>query len=338
MFVRVGSFGFSACGEASLYRLDNGVLSLELTDYGARVVSLAVSGGRGAPVAAALGCDSAAEYERRGGCLGATCGRCANRIAGGLLPLGGREYRLSRNEGENTLHGGAEGFDRHLWRAEEAGESAAAFSLVSPAGDQGFPGRLSVSVTYSLAGGTLRIAYSAVSDGDTVVNLTNHTYFDLSGAGRGTEARLTVRASRYTPVGASLIPTGELAPVAGTAFDFGVPVDIASALRAEDAQLRLAGGFDHNFALDGAHAATLFCPGTGFGMDVYTSMPGMQLYTANFLPRGIWRGGTAAGPHGAVCLETQFFPDAVHHPAFPQPLLAAGREYSSYTEYRFFTA
>lgn len=324
------------------FRIDSGVLSVTLIGYGATVASLAVPDRDGRRANVVLGFDDLAAYEQKSPYFGATIGRCANRIAGGRFTLHGQAYQLAVNNGPNHLHGGLRGFDKVAWEAEvkDGDPPAVEFRYTSPDGDEGYPGRLDVRATYCLAGpAELRLAWRAVADRDTPVNLTNHTYFNLHGAGRGTilDHELQVAASRYTPVDATAIPTGAVDPVAGTPFDFTAPRPIGE--RIAD----VSGGYDHNFALDATpgpagmpgFAARLRDPSSGRVLEIATTQPGLQFYSGNFLD------GSLTGPdgpfvrHGALCLETQHFPDTVHHPQFPPVILRAGSEYLETATWRF---
>lgn len=318
-------------------------LVARLSAYGARLLSLAVPAGRGgAPAEVVLGFATHAEYRADDGFLGATIGRVANRIAGGRFTLEGQAYQVPPNNGPNALHGGPRGFDKAVWRAAPEGRHALTFTHLSPDGDQGFPGTLRASVRYSLEGGALRLDYAAETDRTTVVNLTNHSYFNLAGEGASIlDHLLTIPAERFTPVDATLIPAGELRPVAGTPFDFRSPMRIGARIGAADPQLRLAGGYDHNFVLSDAPgplrlAARLEEPGRGLAMEVLTTEPGLQFYSGNFLDgsrRG--RGGAPLRHRGGLCLETQHFPDSPNRPGFPSVVLRPGEAFRSCTVLRF---
>jgi aldose 1-epimerase len=310
---------------------DPGGLSATVIQYGARLAALEV------PVAAGvrnvtLGFERLAPYLSDGAHLGAIAGRYANRIAGGRFVLDGREHRLSVNNGANTLHGGAVGFAQALWEAEPEGETLRLIH-VSPDGDQGFPGRLRAEVRYRLQGGDLVIDYEATTDAPTVVNLTNHAYFNLAGAGTVMDHTITIAADRFLPVDAALIPTGELRAVDGTPFDLRRPTRIGDRIDADDAQLRLGGGFDHCFVLaDAPHPApqpAARVEAEGIVLDVLTTEPAVQLYSGNFLSGQpfAWRTG--------FCLETQHFPDSPNRPAFPSTVLRPGSAFWSRTVYRF---
>ncbi|WP_455581008.1 aldose epimerase family protein [Dysosmobacter sp.] len=335
--VRRTPFGTLDGRQISLVTLTDGAMSVELLPFGAAVRAIWVPDRDGRLRDVCLGYDTAEEYKTHDACFGGTIGRCANRIGGAGFVIGGRVCRLTANEGENTLHGGAEGFHKQLWD-DRCGENSVTFSLLSPDGQEGFPGNLRVEVTYTLLGGTLTAEYWARSDDDTVVNLTDHTYFNLAGHNGGPvgDHRLTVLASAYTPAGAGNVPTGEIAPVEGTALDLRHGEWVKEALR--QSELAASRGYDHNYVLDdGKRAAELWCPRTGISLEVSTTLPGMQVYTAGFLTPRTGKGGAAYGPGHAVCLEPQFFPDAVHHENFPSPILRSGQEYRQSISYRFDT-
>jgi aldose 1-epimerase len=293
-----------------------------------------------------LGFDTLAPYLAGTPYFGATIGRYANRIAGARFVLDGREHKLHANDGRNHLHGGAVGFDKVVWtaRPSQDGRSAAvAFSYVSADGEEGYPGELSVETMYRLSGDRLSIAYRATTTKPTPVNLTHHSYFNLSGeALRGvTEHDLRIDAERFAPIDAELIPTGELHPVEDTPFDFRTPHTIGARIDDDDEQLRLGGGYDHTFVLNKSapgeltRAAVVSDPDSGRVMEVWTTEPGLQVYSGNALD------GSLIGPHGpfvrrsGLCLEPQHFPNSPNEPHFPSTILRPGREYRSCTELRF---
>ena len=313
--------------------------------YGGILVSLDVPDKNNQRADVVLGYDRVESYLDRNPYFGAIVGRYANRIAKARFWLDGVEYALAANNGENSLHGGRRGFDKKIWTVFEASENTLTLRYISGDGEEGYPGELTTTVTYFLSDqNELRINYSAVSSCDTVINLTNHSWFNLAGAGNGDilEHRLQIHGSSFTPVDASLIPTGELRAVTGTPFDFTSMRSIRSGLETRDEQIRLAHGYDHNFVLDGAGAlslaATLEEPGSGRKMEVRTTQPGLQLFTGNTLD-GTIRGkaGKIYERHGALCLETQHFPDAPNHPHFPSTILRQGQTFQSTTVYRFST-
>lgn len=338
MSVSVRPFGMTREGQAvRAFTITNQRgASCVLLDYGAIVQALLVPNRDGALTDVVLGYDSVAEYEAGGAFLGATVGRFANRLGGARFSLNGKEYALARNDGDNCLHGGARGFDRYVWDAEIPDGLSVRFSRLSPDGEESFPGNLTLSVTYRLTEDcALEIAYDALCDADTVVNLTNHSYFDLSGCGRAMEQTLCIRAERYLELGAGTLPTGTSAPVAGTPFDFRSAKPVGRDIGADDEQLRLGGGYDHNFCLSGSPAAELSSGVSGIAMRVLTDMPGMQLYTANFLGTQPGKGGRPMQDRCAVALETQLWPDAMNHWGFPSPVLRRGEKLHSQTVYAF---
>lgn len=289
----------------------------------------------------ALGLRAPADYAAQGPYFGALIGRYANRIAGGRFALDGREHRLAINDEPNSLHGGAQGFDKRIWSIAARDPQRLELALASPDGEEGYPGTLRVRVTYATEGdGTLRIDYAAEADAPTVVNLTNHSYWNLAGEGSGTalDHELEIAADHFTPVDATLIPTGELRPVEGTPFDFRAPRPIGARIRAEDAQLLIGRGYDHNWVLRGGPgpAARLRDPGSGRVLEVLTDQPGLQFYSGNLLD------GTLVGPGGqiyrsgdGVALETQHFPDSPNQPRFPSTVLRPGEVFRSITRLRF---
>lgn len=338
MSVATFSFGHLADGRAvTAWRIESGGFSATLLDYGAAVQSLCVPKKDGGCVDVVLGYDTAAEYERNGGFLGATIGRVGNRIGGASFPLGGKVYQLEKNNGEHHLHGGSEGFDRRLWHGESPDAQSVRFSRLSPAGEAGYPGNLTVSVTFTLADGALRIRYDAETDADTPVNLTNHSYFNLNGGGTATGHLLFLAAERFTENDATCLPTGKILSVAENApFDFRREKPIGRDLGAEDVQLRNGGGYDHNFILTGARdAAVLTGDKSGIRMTMRTDMPGVQLYSANNLDPRPGKGGAPYGYRDAVCLETQLFPNAMNCYGFPSPILHRGEHLHSETVYAF---
>ena len=312
--------------------------SLVLLDYGAAVQSLTVPNGRGGVTDVVLGYDTAAEYEENGGFFGAAIGRVGNRIAGSSFTLDGKTYHLTANEGPNQLHGGPDGFHRRMWRAEPEGERMV-FTRISADGEEGYPGNLTVRIAYELLdGNALRITYDAETDRATPVSLTNHSYWNLHGGGDILSHELQLNAEAYTEIDAAWIPTGRLLPVAGTPLDFRRSKAVGRDLDADFAQLRLAGGYDHNYVLHGSPAARLYGPETGIVMTVETTAPGVQMYSGNSITPRTGKGNAALGAHSGICLETQCFPDAVHHDAFPSPILRPDEHYHSVTTYAFSTA
>lgn len=345
MAVTKNSFGTLPSGEEVFaYTLDNGSISAEILTYGGIVKNLYVNDKNGVKTDVVLGRGTLAEYLENDGYLGALIGRHANRIAGGKFELNGREYNVGVNESENSLHGGNIGFDKKIWQAETGGtenEPSLILTLVSPDGDEGFPGELKVKVTYTLtAENALKISYEAVSDKDTVVNLTNHSYFNLAGhdSGKMTGQLLQINADFYTPNNDECMPTGEVCSVSGTPFDFRTMKPIGQDIASDFEQIKMFGGYDHNFAIAGRGyrlAATAECPENGIKMEVFTDKPGVQLYTSNGLKEGTYKNGAHYGVHQAFCFETQYFPNAMANSHFIAPILKNGEKYNFVTEYRF---
>lgn len=343
------AFGRLADGtEVGLYTLTNrNGVEAQITDFGAGVVSLKVPDARGRMGDVVLGYEDAAGYEADTFYMGTVAGRYANRIAGGRFRLGGVEYRLAQNNGPNHLHGGLRGFNKVLWSARELllhpGGVALELTYRSRDGEEGYPGNLSATVTYVLtAEDELRIEYAATADKPTVVNLTSHAYFNLAGEGAGSILGhvLKVNADRFTPVDETSIPTGELRPVRGTPFDFKRPTAIGSRITQADEQLRIGRGYDHNFVLNRkgsalSLAAEVYEPSSGRVMQAWTTEPGLQLYTGNFLEGARGKGGKVYKVREGFCLEAQHFPDSPNRPAFPSTVLSPGRRYTQTTVYKF---
>jgi aldose 1-epimerase len=324
--------------------LRNDTASCALLTYGGALRAMTVPDWEGRPVDVALGFDMLADYVAQDKYLGAIVGRYANRIGGDSFPLNGKDWPIARNDGGiNHLHGGNVGFDRQVWTVEALSHSAVTLSLVSPDGQEGYPGTLSVRVTYQLTGCDLRLDYEAVSDADTLCNLTNHAYWNLAGHNSGAVADqlLQLHAAFFTPIGPGSIPTGQIAPVDDTPMDLRQPLPMGLHWDDDFPQLTLAAGYDHNWCVDGEvgtlrPAAWACSPATGITLEVLTTMPGIQCYTGNFLD------GCPAGKGGAVyknrcgfALETQFYPDSPHHSCFPSAVLRKGTVYRQTTIYRF---
>ena len=327
-----------------LLTLRDGACTCEIITYGGAVRSLTVPDRNGAPVDVVLGFDALDDYRHpKNGCQGALVGRCANRIGGAKFSLNGKEYPLSANDGVNSLHGGPTGFHTQVWTVEALNENSVVLSLSSPDGHEGYPGALDVRVTYTLKGGALTLNYWAKSDRDTVCNLTNHSYFNLSGHSSGSVERQYIRlyASRYTPTDPGSIPTGKIAPVKDTVMDLRRAQPIGACIDEPFEQLVFAGGWDHNWAVDRwdgtlRSAAWAWSPDTGIAMETFTTLPGVQFYSGNSLdgcPAG--KGGAPYARRWGFCLETQYFPDSPNNPHFPSCVLRAGETYRSTTGYRF---
>lgn len=341
MSVQVKEFGKTADGRVvSIYRItDSNGAYVEVLDYGCTLYSICVPDREGNLVDVCLGYDTVAEYETNDGYLGAFIGRYANRIGKGKFTLNGTEYTLAINNGPNHLHGGLKGFDKVVWNTAVASDRLL-FSHVSPDGDEGYPGNLTLSVTYSFENGALTLIYDAVSDADTVVNFTNHCYFNLNGAGTGTamDLELQIHADAFTESDANCLTTGRVMDVEGTPFDFRTPKTIGQDIEAEDIHLKNGSGYDHNFILRGEgmrDVCVLSSSKTGIVCTTATTQPGIQIYTANFMADRKGKGGTSYTYRDAVCLETQHFPDAVHHDNFPSAVLKKGEEYHQETKYTF---
>ena len=336
-------FGHTSDGTpVDVYSLADGKVEARIMTYGGILVSLRTPDRNGKLDDVVLGCESVEKYAAQTAHFGGIIGRYANRIAHGSFQLDGHTYSIPKNDGDNSLHGGIRGFDKVVWEAKEIADGVE-LTYVSKDGDQGFPGTLTTTVRYTLSGSALRIEYSATTDKDTVLNLTNHSYFNLAGQGKGDILGhvLKIDASRMTPVDANLIPTGELKAVEGTPFDFRTPHAIGERINADDVQLRLAKGYDHNFVLDHpqgqlAEAAEVYEPTTGRILRVLTTEPGVQFYTGNFLDGSITgKEGRVYNRRFAFCLETQHFPDSPNHASFPSTELKPGQTFHSVTVFQF---
>lgn len=332
-----------------LYTLKNDKLEVQVISYGGDVISIRTADRSGKTDDIVLGFDDATGYfennnSKSASFFGPIVGRYANRIAHATFSLDGKTYNLTKNNGDNSIHGGPNGFHNRVWQGKLI-EDGVELHYVSKDGEEGYPGNLSVTVRYTVNGSDLKIDYSAVTDKATVLNLTNHSYFNLSGQGHGDvlQTQMKINASRFTPVDSALIPTGELKSVVGTPFDFLKPHVIGERINANDEQIQLGHGYDHNFVIDGGgkelvQAAEAFDPASGRVLQVLTTEPGVQFYTSNFLNGTIkGKGGNAYVKNGAFCLETQHFPDSPNHPTFPTTTLKPGAEFHSVTVYRFST-
>jgi aldose 1-epimerase len=350
--IDVQPYGTLADGqEVEEYTLTNANgMEVKIITYGGIISSIRVPDRNGELANVALGFDNLGDYETRNPYFGNITGRYANRIANARFTLDGTEYTLAANNGPNTLHGGTVGFDKRVWQAttvEGDGEVGVELTYLSPDGEEGYPGNLAVSVTYTLTDDNeLRMDYRATTDAPTVVNLTNHAYFNLAGEGTGSiyDHILMINADTYTPVDATLIPTGELAPVEGTPFDFRAAKPIGPGQRSAHEQIVLGRGYDHNFVLNRADmedtsmmlAARVYEPDSGRFLEVWTTEPGIQFYAGNFLD------GTLIGTSGHLyrqsdgfALETQHFPDSPNQPDFPSTVLNPGETYETTTIYKF---
>lgn len=350
MEVSMQPFGETAEGlPVALYTLVNGQgMEVTITNYGGIIVSLLAPDRDGLAEDVVLGFNSLDEYLERNPFFGCVVGRYANRIGEARFALNGVEYSLAQNSGPNHIHGGAKGFDKVLWKADRIvgrDEVGVRLAYKSRDGEEGYPGNLDVTLTYSLTrDNELRIDYRAETDRDTIVNLTNHSYFNLSGdlSGNVLDHEMMIHATTYTPVNSSLIPTGELKDVSGTPMDFTLPAAIGARIGDDYEQLRIGGGYDHNFVLKKEEgdrlslAARTRHPGSGRVMETYTTKPGMQFFTGNFLNGSIHgKQGIPYEKHAGFCLETQHFPDSPNKPEFPSPVLRAGDTYEETTIYKF---
>lgn len=329
-------FGALEDGTAvSLWELTNERgLTAQVLDYGVTIRSVLVPDKRGKLVDVVLGYDTLKEYVRDGCYLGTTVGRCANRIKGASFELNGKTYPLYANNGENHLHGGKRGFNKYVWNGEQTGE-AVTFSRLSPDGEEGYPGNLQVQVTMGWEGDSLTIRYEATTDQDTVVNLTNHSYFNLNGKGKINGHLLQVAADHYTLNGRDGIPTGEVVSVEGSAMDFRTPKTIGQDAGKKEPCVSFFNGYDSNFIISGHPFATAVGDKTGITLIADTDQPGVQLYTANALGPRLGKKGSFYGFRSGFCLETQNYPDAIHHPQWPSCILKAGETYRSVTTYTF---
>ncbi len=328
----------------ALYKITNANgMEVCITNFGARIVSVMVPDREGRLRDVVLGFDSVQAYLDNDINFGATIGRYANRIAGGSFTLDGVEYKLYQNNKTNCLHGGKVGFDRHVLTATEVKPASVKFTLLSPDMEENFPGNLSYSITYSLDDNNgLHLLYEAETDKATVANFTNHSYFNLNADGGhdDLDCVMSINADTVTPTDELQIPTGEFAPVEGTPFDFRKPKALSDGIDADNEQMRIGQGWDHNWVLNTGGdikiaAARLYSPKTGIAMDVYTTEPGLQVYSGNFINGEVGKGGVKYVRRAATCMETQHYPDSPNHPDFPSTVLRPGEHFSSETVYRF---
>ena len=335
------NFGTLPTGQScSLYTISCGPCTARISDLGATLVQLWVPDRNGNTEDVVLGYDRAEDYLAGKAYLGATVGRNANRIANSCFILQGKTWSLQANESPNNLHSGPDGFDKRLWHVTNHQTHQITLQLESPHGDQGFPGNAVVRVTYSLTQDCLKIRYEGICDRDTVWNLTNHSYFNLSGHQHPTQAMdqiLSLPARFFLPADGASIPTGELRSVANTPMDFRIPKPLGQDLGADYMPLHLQQGYDHTFEVFCNPCAILLDPVSGRGMAVHTDRPGLQLYTANFTDT-LGKNGVHYRKRSGVCLETQFYPDAVNRPQWPQPFVKAGEKYESETSFHFFVS
>lgn len=345
MAITVTDFGQTQAGETvKQYTIENARgMKAVLLNYGAVLKDLYVPDKDGAMLDVVWGYEDVAHYEVNEPNFGATIGRTANRIGRGHVEISGAVCQMDKNDGNNSLHGGKQGYHKRLWKGIIADDNKVEFSLFSPDGDQGLPGNVNVTVSYKLTNeNELQIVYHASTDQDTVINMTNHSYFNLEGQASDSvlEQQVWLAADAFTATDGELIPTGEIVSVDGTPMDFRQWRTLGADIEADYEPLKLAGGYDHNFVLKKAQdydlAAKMRSLKTGIVMEVYTDQPGMQLYTSNHLDKEA--GGKNGKVHlfrSAACFETQHFPDAVHHDNFPEIMVKAGKEYQTRTSYRF---
>lgn len=351
MAISKDSFGSTQGGIAvDLYTLTNekGMVA-KITNYGGIIVSLTAPDKDGQLDDVVLGFDTIGEYEEKSPYFGCITGRYANRIAKGTFVLDGVTYdQLAINNGPNALHGGIKGFDKQVWAAAIAGDSLV-LHTISADGEEGYPGKLDVTVTYTLTDDSLRIDYAATTDKPTLCNLTNHSYFNLAGHAAGTDALLAhqmmINGDGFTPIAdGGAIPTGELRPVAGSPMDFKTPTPIGDRIDAEDEQIQFGAGYDHNWVLNKDNedelslAARTIDPKSGRVMETWTTEPGVQFYSANYLDGFTGKSGAVYPRRSAFCLETQHYPDSPNQPNFPTTVLRPGEKYQSTTIYKFLTA
>lgn len=324
---------------ADLYTLASGEVEAQITNYGGIITTLRVPDAKGDLGDVVHGFDALDGYLGKQPYFGCIVGRYANRIGGARFTLDGKEYLLAKNDGENSLHGGFRGFDKVLWDAEARGNSLR-LTYLSRDGEEGYPGNLKATVTYSLKGGEFSIDYDATTDKPTVLNLTNHTYFNLSCGGDINDHELTLDADYYTPIGRDLIPTGEVKSVAGTPLDFRQPHKVGARIEARHEQIVNGGGYDCNWVVNGEagklrRAATVRDPASCRAFVVLTTQPGIQFYTSNFLDGTLSGKGRVYTRRSALCLETQHYPDSPNQPSFPSFVLRPGEKYHEKTVFRF---
>ena len=339
-------FGETHAGEkVERISLSNSQISCSILTYGAALQSLKVKDRNGNPTDIILGYDTLDEYISNDGYLGAIVGRYANRIEKGNLTVDGKKYKLAVNDGPNHLHGGPSGFSQRIWNIKELTDTKAVLTLTSPDMEENYPGKLDVTVTYSLNEKTLSIKYEATTDKTTVCNLTNHSYFNLGGHNSGDvlNQKILINADNYTPTDATSIPYGCIESVIDTPMDFRAAKAIGKDIKNDFLQLNQAKGYDHNYVLNKGSdrhelslAAVAGCESTGIKMEMKTTMPGMQFYTANFIEEGRnGKGGAKYGKHHAFCLESQFFPDTPNRSNFPSCILKPGDRYINETDFTF---
>jgi len=332
--------------KVNLFWIENQGIKAAFTNYGGRLVGLWVADKNGKPTDVVVGMNSAAGFKNATEpYFGATIGRVGNRIAKGKFTLDGKEYQVPLNNGKNALHGGVKGFQDVVWDVVKTNENTLVFSYVSPDGEQGFPGNLKVKVTYTITDdNSVKMEYEATTDKTTVVNLTNHAFFNLNGEGSGTilNHELQIYANEFTPVDEGLIPSGELKAVKNTPFNFTSKHMIGERIETQDEQLKFGKGYDHNYVLNGTkknglnHAATISGDKSGIVMDIFTQEPGLQFYSGNFMQsKNTFKSGSKDDFRTAFALETQHFPDAPNQPKFAPIVLKPGQKYHTVSYYQF---
>lgn len=330
-------FGKTESGqEVYLWRLENDAgMIAEMLDYGATIRSIIVPDKNGKPTDVVLGYDTLAEYVCNGGCFGGTIGRFANRIGGAEFELNGKSYSLLANNGKNHIHGGKLGFHKRVWQAHEE-DSGVSFEIFSPDGDEGYPGNLHLRLHYAWRNNALELCYHAECDQDTIVNFTNHVYFNLDDSDDIQEQLLQIDAGRFTVNDAFCLPTGEIHEVNGTAMDFRTEKPIGRDADRDEPYVKLCGGYDTNFILNGK-GTTMRARSvkSGIVLSAATDQPGVQLYTANGMKPRACKNGRTYAHRGGFCLETQHYPDSIHHPDWPSCILHKGESFTSKTEYAF---
>ena len=343
--MKTRSFGVNHRGEAAtMYTFENkNGMVMAVTDFGATLHSLLIPT-ESTPLDVVLGYDDPAGYEGPAGTFfGATVGRNANRICRGEFTLKGKAYKLAVNNNGNNLHSGLDFWSFRIWQVKSHTENSITFCLHSPDGDQGYPGAVDIEVTYTLTeDNSVRIHYRGIPREDTIINLTNHSYFNLNGHASGDILKHTVwvDADTFTRADATSIPTGEITPVAGTPMDFRIPKAVGRDIGENYEALNFGLGYDHNWCLNNggkfSKVASLTGDQTGLKMDVFTDLPGVQIYTGNFIQNEPGKGGVVYQRRQGICFETQFYPDAINHPNFPSPIFRAGEIYETTTEYKFY--
>lgn len=342
--LQIQKFGITKDGSKPyLYKMKNDAgMEVQVSDFGATLVNVTVLDQDKNPVEVVLGYEDAAGYENGTAAIGAIVGRNANRIGGACVTINGIDYKLAENDGKNNLHSGPDVYQKRMWRVVENGDDHVTFLLHSPDGDQGYPGALDMKVTYTLdEENGLTIHYEAVPDQDTVINMTNHSYFNLNGHKSGSvlHHRMQLLSDAFTPADAQSIPTGEVCSVDGTPMDFRSTKELGAEIDAAYEPLILGNGYDHNWVLKNEgrsdKVAEVTGDESGIVMEVWTDRPGVQVYTANFLENEAGRNGAVYQKRDAVCLETQNYPDAVHQKNFPEAICKKGETYDTKTAYRF---